>query len=135
MKKDDHQPAVEETRHVRGNCEVGVPQKKGRKKKSFLNHRGLQFRNNSRYDVTPALKWKPSTRSSRRRRCYYSAKVKIMPVVCGAASLPRGRNTSKFLTKQKYICPRCFAKRFDLIFAHDVNRIFQTVMRTETLAS
>jgi len=97
-------------------CRLG---EKGCKKKKFLESSRLQFRNNSRYNVTPALKWKPSTRSSRRRRCYYSAKVKIIPVVCGAASLPHGRNASKFLSRaQKYVCPRCFAKRFDLIFAH-----------------
>lgn len=73
-------------------------EKKARKKKKLPCESSPrpQFRNNSRYDVTPALKWKPSARSSRRRRCYYSAKVKIMPVVCGAALLPRGRTLQSF---------------------------------------
>lgn len=92
------------------------PGKKARKK-NFPESSRPQFRNNSRYDVTSALKWKPSARSSRRRRCYYSAKVKMMPVVCGTARFrARGRYDSKFLTgrSRRYICPRCFAKRSDL---------------------
>lgn len=67
------------------------PGKKARKK-NFPESSRPQFRNNSRYDVTPALKWKPSARSSRRRRCYYSAKVKIMPGCLRRCPLPRGRS-------------------------------------------
>lgn len=133
MKKDDHQPAVEETRRVRGNCEV-EPRRKKAVKKKFLESSRLQFRNNSRYDVTPALKWKPSARSSRRRRCYYSAKVKIMPVVCGAASLPRGRNAFKVSYKPcaKIHMSEMFCKvlRSDThaLSTYNLNRVLQTII-------
>lgn len=132
------------------------PGKKKARKKNFPESSRPQFRNNSRYDVTPALKWKPSARSSRRRRCYYSAKVKIMPGCLRRCPLPRGRTLQSFLQavrenthvrrgvlQNASIRPKgreeaargggTRGNRLRAVRTHNLNGISQTVTREEKL--
>jgi len=124
VKKNDRRPAGEwkkqdvfaesaewsPGKRRRARKKRGRKKEKKRKGKNFPESSRPQFRNNSRYDVTLALKWEPSARTS---PLLLQRESKNNAGCLRRCSLPRGRSASKFLVSraQKYICPRYFAKR------------------------